>query len=412
MIINNKQRLFEMMYKVGGMPQEHEININELLQLSLSEEVDLENDFADVNPVSCMNPVELKNYLNDILINYNLPSNKRKKPDLIIHNKVIHKTSEGDIDVDDFINQIIAEPKTIITGGNTKMIKSSTDDFHTVTIGLPAFRGLVYDNGNDRFLVVNTCPGSSDTCKNVCYARKGNYVRLPNVYLKQTRILNLLMNNPEKFKENLKNKIISIYKLGNKNKKGQMRFRWNDSGDFFSKKYFDIGREIMNELKNENFDVKPYAHTKIADIYNTNRGNFSFDPKGISIYNKPDFVISFSTDSHKDQIKQVNLKDAKTSEIMFKDFQDLFEKNEKNKFIVDDKGKLIFKDKDNGMKKLKQRVANEFGVPNDGTLLSHDEMMSTKEADRPTYSVIVQSKGETDISTQRHDVMRTFFMIH
>ena len=408
MIKDSKQRLFEMMHRVGKMPINEEINISSLL----GEEVDFEDNFSDVESTDCWNVVEMKKYLNQILDNYNAPANKKRKPELIIHNKVI-KGSGEDIDVQDFISKISAEPNTIITGGNAKMIKSSTDDFYTVTIGLPAFRGLVYNQGKNEFLVISTCPGSSDECKNVCYARKGNYVRLPSVYLKQTRILNLLMNNPEKFKENLKNEIIVIYKRGVKNNKGQMRFRWNDSGDFFSKKYFEIGREIMNELKDENFDVKPYAHTKVADIYNKNRGSFSMNPKGLSVYNKPDFVISFSVNAPPEQLNKVNLKGAKTSEIMFKNWQDLFAKNEKtNDYAVNGEGKLVFIDPENGPKILKQRVADDFGVPNDGTLLLHDEMLNTPEADRPTYNVIVQTKGETDISTQRDDVMRTFFMVH
>ena len=46
------------------------------------------------------------------------------------------------------------------------------------------------------------------------------------------------------------------------------------------------------------------------------------------------------------------------------------------------------------MKLLKQRIAEKFKVdPN--TLLSHDEMMKTPEADKPTYNVIVMPKGET-----------------
>ena len=400
MIKNSRQRLFEMMERVGGLP---ELSLKEE-QLS---EVDWEGDFKDVEPVSCWNVEELKEYLNKILANYVLPSHKRKKPDLIIHNKAIKKNIEGDIDVQAFIDDIMVEPKEIISGGNSKMLKSATDDFYTVTIGLPAFRGLIYDYDNKDFKVLSTCPGAG-TCIKPCYARKGNYVRLTNIFLKQTRILNLLMNNPQKFKDNLKNEIIALYKKGNDK---EMRFRWNDSGDFFSKKYFNIGLEIMKELKDEGFVVKSYAHTKVADIYNQNRLPADFSNLSLA-NNRPDFVISFSTDAKPSEREKVNLTGAKTSEIMFNDFKDLFKKNERgNKLEVDSHDKLIFKDK-NGMDILKQRVSKMFGVPNDGTLLSHDEMMNTPEVDRPTYNVIVQSKGETDISTQRPDVLRTFFLVH
>lgn len=412
-----KERLWEMMNRVADMPLER--NIDEILNGTkigfISEAVDFENDFSDIEPTSCWNTEELKNYLNQILTNYNLPSSKRKKPELIIHNKLIKKDEKGEIDVQQFIDNIIKEPPNIITDGNSKMIKSATDDFYTVTIGLPAYRGLVVDiNANPpQFFVVSTCPGASDKCKNVCYARKGRFVIQPNIFVKQTRILNLLMNNPKRFKEKLKSEIIKLYNSESKKGEREMRFRWNDSGDFFTKKYFQIANEVMNELKSDNFKVKPYAHTKVADIYNTNRGKFAINPEGLSVYQKPDFVISFSVDAADDQVAKVNLEGAKTSEIMFKDFQDLFKRDENGRiFLTDENGKLEFKDEVNGPKILKQRVSKNFGVPNDNTLLMHDEMMDTPEADVPTYNVIVQLKGETDISTMRPDVKRTFFMVH
>jgi len=401
MIRDSKQRLFEMMERVAGLPQ-----LSLITEEQLSE-VDWEGDFKDVNPASCWNVEELKEYLNKILANYSLAPHKRKKPDLIIHNKVIKKDEAGEIDVQEFIDNITAQPNEIITGGNAKMLKSATDDFYTVTIGLPAFKGLVYDIENKDFKVVSTCPGAG-VCVKPCYARKGNFVRLPNIFIKQTRILNLLMNNPQKFKEDLKNEIIGLYRQG---KDKEMRFRWNDSGDFFSKKYFKIGLEIMQELKNDNFIVKPYAHTKVADVYNQNRLPADFSNLSLADI-RPDFVVSFSTDAKPSELGKVNLQGAKTSEIMFSDFEDLFKRDERGRnFAVDANDKLIFKSP-NGEELLKQRVSKKFGVPNDETLLMHDEMMKKPEADKPTYNVIVQSKGETDISTQRPDVLRTFFLVH
>lgn len=413
------QRLFEMMSRVADMPVDVselylpvEGNVPESINESFLNEIKM-GDFSDMK-YTCMNVEQLKEYLNKILANYALPGHKRVKPDLIIHNKVIKKDEEGEIDVEEFKNNITAEPDKMITTGNAKMLKSSTDGTYTVTIGLPAFRGIVCDMNAQpaKFLVVNTCPGAG-SCKTPCYARKGNYVRLPNIFLKQTRTLNLLLNNPERFKEKLKNEIVALTQ-----KKGlagkQMRFRWNDSGDFFTQKYFEVGRDIMKELKAEGFDVKPYAHTKIASIYNANRLPADFSEKGLSLKDEaPDFVVSFSTDANPKQKKAVNLQGAKTSEIVVGEyFDDLFQKDDPAHYSIDAKGKLIFKDPVNGMNVLKQRIADNFGVPNDGTLLSHDEMMNTPKADKPTYNVIVQSKGETDISTQRPDVLRTFFLIH
>lgn len=410
MIKNPKQRLFEMMNRVADMP----IDVSEKYFPNDSDalnEVDLDGDFKDVKH-SCMNVAELKDYLNKILANYALPSHKRSKPDLIIHNKVIKKTKEGDIDVQEFIDNIIQEPPNMVTMGNAKMVKSSTEDFYTVTIGLPAFRGIVYDTDNHNFIVVNTCPGAG-SCVKPCYARKGNYVRLPNNFLKQTRILNLLLNNPERFKEKLKAEIKNITQ--NKDFRGkQMRFRWNDSGDFFTKKYFQVGKEIMGELKSEGYNVKPYAHTKVADVYNDNRIPKDFSNLSLAT-SAPDFVVSFSVDANKGERGKVDLENAKTSEIVVSDyFDDLFIKTDPAHYAVDEKDKLIFKDKDNGMNILKDRIAKDFHVDRK-SLLSHDEFMNPKIAppsDKPIYNVIVQSKGETDVPTQRADVLRTFFLIH
>ena len=163
------QRLFEMMNKVGGMPLT---------------EVDWEGEFGDVKQTSCMNVEELKNLLNDVLKNYNLPPAKRVKSDLYIHNKAIKHDVEGEIDVQQFINDISIEPPEIISTGNRKMLKSATDKFYTITISLPAFRGLVYDKEHNTFHIISTCPGAG-TCVKPCYARRGNYVRLTDVYLKQ-----------------------------------------------------------------------------------------------------------------------------------------------------------------------------------------------------------------------------------
>jgi len=399
MIKDNRQRLFEMMEKVAKMPT----NLaEEYFSEQNLDEIDIEKDWSDMK-YQCWDMNKLKDYLNYILENYNKPSHKREKPSIIVHNKVIKKTEEDEVDVQDFINQITAEPSSIITKGNTKMIKSSTDDFYSVTIGLPAFRGIVYDIENKRFIIIHTCPGAG-RCVAPCYARKGNYVRLPSVYLKQTRILNLLLNDPEKFKNKLKAEIL---KIGNSKgfKEKEMRFRFNDSGDFFTQKYFQIGKEIMDELKADGFRIAPYAHTKIADIYNMNRIPNNFE--GI----KPDFIISFSVDANKKQREKVDLAGAKTSEIVDSSlFKDLFKRTDGVHYNIGENGKMIFINPD-AENELKRRIANKFNV-DINTLLMHDEMMDTPVANEKLYNVIVQAKGETDIPTQRPDVLRTFFLEH
>ena len=64
-------------------------------------------------------------------------------------------------------------------------------ELSTYNIGIPALRGLVYDIEHKQFYVINTCPGAG-ACAKVCYARRGRYVIQSNIFVKQTRILNLL----------------------------------------------------------------------------------------------------------------------------------------------------------------------------------------------------------------------------
>jgi len=161
-------------------------------------EIDWEGEFSDVSK-ECMNVEALKEYLNKVLSNQELPSDKRTKSSLLVHNKAIPFDEKGEIDVQAFINNITAYPPNIISQ-NEKMGKSGTDNSITFNIGIPALRGLVYDMDNKEFYIINTCPGAG-SCQRVCYARRGRYVLIPSIFVKQTRILNLLLNKPDEFKE-------------------------------------------------------------------------------------------------------------------------------------------------------------------------------------------------------------------
>jgi hypothetical protein len=368
------QRLFEMMNRVGGMPLT---------------EVDWEGEFSDVSK-ECLNVEELKSYLNNVISNYNLPDTKRIKASLLIHNKAIPFDEKGDIDVDTFIKSITQMPIQIYSQ-NTKMEKSGSENSATYNIGIPALRGLVYDIENKEFYVVNTCPGAG-ACARVCYARRGRYVIQPNIFLKQTRILNLLLNYPDKFKNLLKHEI-EVLAIRNDNKK--VIFRWNDAGDFFTKKYFEIAVNITKELKGEGYDFESYAHTKMGEVYNLN---------------DPNITLSFSTDASEKERNKVNISKAKTSEIVPSAlFGDLFVRDRAH-FAVDEKGKLVPKSKDS-INTLKQRISDKYGV-DINTLLTYDELLKTPVGDEKKINVIVMPKGEGDISAQRKDVARTFLLYH
>jgi DNA-binding protein len=369
-----KQRLLEMMNRVSGMPLT---------------EVDWEGEFSDVSK-ECLNVEELKIYLNNVISNYNLPGSKRTKPSLLIHNKAIPFDEKGDIDVDTFIENITQMPIQIYSQ-NAKMEKSGSENSATYNIGIPALRGLVYDIENKKFYIVNTCPGAG-ICTRVCYARRGRYVIQPNIFVKQTRILNLLLNYPDKFEKLLKHEI-EVLAIRNDNKK--VIFRWNDAGDFFTKRYFEIAVNITKELKNEGYNFESYAHTKMGEIYNLS---------------DPNITLSFSTDANEKEKNKVNITKAKTSEIVPSAlFADLFVRDRAH-FAVDEKGKLIPKNNDS-IDTLKQRISDKYGV-DINTLLTYNEMLKTPERNERNINVIVMPKGEGDISAQRKDVARTFLLYH
>lgn len=368
------QRLFEMMNRVGGMPLT---------------EVDWEGEFSDVSK-ECISIEELKNYFNKILSDYKLPYTEKTKPPLLIHNKAIPFDEKGEIDVEKFIKDITEMPQQIYSQ-NAKMEKSETNESTTYNVGIPALRGLVYDIENKEFYIVNTCPGAG-ACTRVCYARRGRYVIQSSIFLKQTRILNLLLNYPDKFEKLLKHEI-EVLAIRNDNKK--VIFRWNDAGDFFTKKYFEIAVRITKELNAEGYNFESYAHTKIGGIYNLK---------------DPNITLSFSTDAAEKEKSKVNLSTAKTSEIVPSTlFGDLFVRD-KAHFAVDDKGKLIPKNNDS-IDVLKQRISDKYNV-DINTLLTYSEMLKMPVGNEKRLNVIVMPKGEGDVSAQRKDVARTFLLYH
>ena len=374
MIKDNRRRLFEMMEKVGG--------------LSLNE-IDWEGEFSDVSK-ECMSVEALKEYLNKVLKNQELSQEKRTKASLLVHNKAIPFDKEGEIDVKAFIENITKMP-TQIHSQNEKMEKSAGENAITFNIGIPALRGLVYDMERKEFYIVNTCPGAG-ACARVCYARRGRYVLLPVIFVKQTRVLNLLLNDPDTFQKILEREI-EVLALKNKGKK--VLFRWNDAGDFFTKKYFEIAINITKDLKKRGYNFESYAHTKMGDIYNLN---------------DPNVTLNFSVDASEKERQKVDLSKAKTSEIVPSElFKDLFVKD-KAHFKVDEKGKLIPID-DNSINTLKQRISDKFSVdPN--TLIMYDELVKMPVGSDKKWNVIVLPKGQGDVAAQRKDVQRTFLLYH
>lgn len=364
--------------------------------VNLLNEIDWQGKFSDVSKKP-MTRDEAKEYLTKVINNCKLKSSEKEVTPLdkpYIHSKRIPQSEEGEIDIDSFIANIVKMPKEILSV-NAKMEKSSDDNSVSVNIGIPALRGLVYDIDEKLFYIVNTCPGAG-SCALMCYARRGSYVMFPDVFVKQTRILNLLLNYPDRF-EKLLLRELEGFALKNPDKEIQMR--WNDAGDFFTASYYEIASNITKQLKLEGYNVKSYGYTKMGDVVNLN---------------DPNITINFSDDANKRETGKVSdLKNVKKSVIVPKDiFDDLLVKDSKNRnYRTNEKGKVMFIDGQNGINELKNRLSKKYDVDMN-SIVTYDELLKIPKGGERKYNVIVMPKGEGDIGAQRNDVQYSFLLFH
>lgn len=351
------------------------------------QEIDWEGDFSDVTSRKCLEPQAFADHLNEILAN---EKNSVKLNVPWVNKASIPKDEEELADIKEFINKITQIPNQILVTSNAKMEKSVEGEKFNVTIGLPAFIGLVYDMDNDKFHYVSTCPGAGD-CVVGCYALKGNFLN-DGKSIKLTRTLNLLMNDPEMFKSKVKNEIIQLI---SQNRNSTLAFRWNEAGDFFTKKYFLIAQEITKELVKKGYNFESYAYTKMGDLMNLKDDNF---------------VMNFSDDANKRERGKIgDITTVKNSKIVPRElFKDLFFPIGSS-FKKDDNGKIIYRTP-NGKEELKDRISKSYGVPKE-TLLMYDELLQTPKGAPNQYNVII-TPSDGDISAERRDVKTTFLLQH
>jgi len=458
----NKERLFEMMNRVSGMPL---LNESEMIY-----EIDFENLFNDLeDKVSCISPDEFGEYLNFLLKRQKMSANKRgpapvNKP--WVHASTIHNAGDprlvkrrgkvgeegkwvdlkfrdvgslnlsgeeydeivqvlGDFDIERFIMEISQEPINIVDANN-KMVKSTTVDSVTYNTGIPAFKGLIYNKAKNEFMYVTTCPGAG-SCIAPCYARHGNYIKYPNPYLRATQILNYLLNEPERYRAKI---YAELETLCNKHGKDvTVYMRWNDSGDFFTKVYFDIAMNVTDDLVKNGYNAKSYAYTKMADVYLKQTSNF---------------LVTFSSNAHPTQIdllkKDGAWENAKTSNFLPKRyFHDLLKRKPKNtnaeketeniaeehyvnedekvseEYALNEEGKVMFIDGWTGVAKLKERIAYkafpQYNMKPE-SILTYDEMMGVPPKEGVFWNVVVMPTGDGDIEARRPDVRKIFLSQH
>jgi len=156
---------------------------------------------------------------------------------------------------------IEAPTSTKIFTANEKIQKSRGEGFMTIAFGIPAISTILWDEENETFVKVDTCPGAG-SCMVSCYARK-NRIIMHDTLLPAIQRLQWMMNDPEGFEEATYKELEDYARTANAHNL-QLRIRWNDSGDFFSDDYFDMTMRLTERLRDNNYDVISYAYTAVA----------------------------------------------------------------------------------------------------------------------------------------------------
>jgi len=383
-----------------------------------------QEDFPDVN-AQCLNASAVVTWLNDEL--KRVEGNKGAKDsdkvmkkqakagtkdvaDAIFTQKNIRSIQDDDIEkyIANLANFISKEPD-VIMDSNPKSVKSDLGGNQvTVNTGLPAIVGIVYDKQDGNFKSISSCPGAGE-CVLGCYARKAFYSFDEDKTIKLARRLNLLWNDPQRYTERILEELrptaeeVKLSSIGHKNKM-KLVIRWNDAGDFFSKRYVQVAVDVTKRLLKEGYNVMSYAYTK-SGAY------------AIELNSNNDFVINFSTDAHPREVQQVDDYDSeremKRATKVPKELWSQFFIPKGSSWLKTIKGIPRFRD-EKSPEALKDVIYNKYG---DIDKISRDSLVFNfelpyKQSKKNKYNVIVLPTGDSDINGQRKDVKMSYLLAH
>lgn len=378
------------------------------LIVEMLNEVDWEK-FSDVSKV-CLTPEQVVAKLNAELERLKIKTSKRPSADINfprISKGNIPRDAASKINIEKFKREIMEIPETIFDEG-IKSKHTSNEYNLTVNTGIPAFKGVLWDETNNVFFVISTCPGAG-SCIIGCYATEGFYIMNDGKNMKLINRLQLMMNHPDMYENRAYNELeLYAFKANRENKK--LNIRWNDAGDIFSDVYFYIIVNVTKKLK-EKYNVDSYFYTKSA--------------KYIDLAKKHGLIANFSeTGAATKEAEKLNLSvEKKEVTIPFTLFKDLFvikisKKGLKTGHFLKDKYKRVsFKDDIQGRLELKRRVFNHYKDQKGFEDLTLDTLLYTDELPRNEeepnkYKVIVLPSGDSDLPAQRKDVRITFLCYH
>lgn len=384
---NIKQRLFEMMNRVGGMPIVNEadslppgITNNDII--SLDDFVDSGNIQEDTTGVQ-MQPADIKK-----IVDKRKSGTPRDREDPYIHSKTIEIINRNGNEIDqEQLKKIITQRPPTLLSSNEKVGKTGI-----LKISLPAYKGLYYDEKDRQFKVVNTCPNAGE-CKLYCYQQKGRSVMFDNAAISKTRILNFLLNHWDAFKYKMVDEIETA-KMGNDKKGLKTIVRWHDSGDFISDKYLDLAMDIARETP----DVLHYAYTKM--VSSAKRANVPSN-----------FVFRYSLDVGSPETGLVNKYEDKHTEVVPKQlFKDLVHsKKEPIKGGKEFKNVWQYNSK-HDLDELKNRLSKQYGI-DINTIITFGEMQKIPKQGENKWNVIV-TPSDPDTAAHRKDVLGVYLLIH
>jgi hypothetical protein len=376
----------------------------------------------------------------------------------------IQKKTSGDwfyIDLNKLKQIFTTRPEEIIAQ-NAKLKKSGSNTiFYDLT--MPAYHGLYYDEKENGFGLVSTCPAAA-ACIVWCYAAKGGYLQYPGPVNNAAKMVGFLLNHPDEFVSTLlKSLEAAKNKRGAKNK--TIIMRWHDAGDFFSTGYLEMAFDVARKTP----DVLHYAYTKQARMIDSYREkglipeNFVFNKSVGGKFDKEirpedkyadvipkdffdDIEVLYNPDSiEKTKEKLVkSWKDLGLDEDLvnrFADKVDLEETSENLKALgkkksqfkklilnfMEPKGidnisnkistRLVMQKNftDESVETLKDRVSERLGIERD-TILSYPEMMEMLDDEeflsKDNYWNVLVWFGHGDDAATRKEVRGTLLLIH
>jgi hypothetical protein len=301
----------------------------------------------------------------------------------------------GVIDVERFRRILTMAPKTIFDKGE-KSKHTVDDSIITINTGIPALRGLVWDDEKDEFRVINTCPAAGQ-CAIDCYALQGFYIFNDGKNIKLAQRLQLIFQNPEMyFQQGYREAEMYAFEANRDNK--TLEIRWNDAGDFFSERYLRLAMRITNQLLEKKYNVKSYFYTKVGAM--------------VELGEKLGFTVTHSAGgTEKD--RPFNKKSIIVPRSVFIKF---VKSNKGRGFAKDDSGKTLVNDKEGLRKAIFAEYGNNTKYSGSETItldsIKYTDELPGKEGAAGQFNAIVLPGGDSDAPAQRQDVKFIFLLKH